>query len=54
MNKEQTMSTQRKRYSAEMKARVALEAMKGQKMANEIASDYRRPSLAAYYDEDFE
>ncbi len=25
-----------------------------QKLDNEIASDYHRPSLAAYYDEDFE
>ncbi len=34
------MSTQRKRYSAEVKAKVALEAIKGQKTANEIASEY--------------
>ena len=31
---------QRKRYSAETKAKVALEAIKGQRTANEIASDY--------------
>ena len=34
------MATQRKRYSAELKARVALEAIKGQKTTNEIASEY--------------
>lgn len=34
------MVTQRKRYSAEVKARVALEAIKGRKTANEIASEY--------------
>lgn len=34
------MATQRKRYSAELKARVALEAIKGQKTTNELASDY--------------
>jgi transposase-like protein len=48
------MSVQRKRYSAEEKTRVVIEAIRGQKTANEIASDYHRPSLAAYYDEDFE
>jgi transposase-like protein len=31
---------QRKRYSAEMKARVALEAIKGQKTMNEFAMEY--------------
>jgi putative transposase len=31
---------QRKRYSAEIKAKVALEAIKGQKTANEIAAEY--------------
>ena len=30
----------RKRYSKEFKAKVALEALKGQKTANEIASEY--------------
>jgi hypothetical protein len=30
------MSTQRKRYSAEFKARVALEALKGLKTVNEL------------------
>lgn len=34
------MTGQRKRYSAELKAKVALEAIKGHKMANEIASAY--------------
>lgn len=34
------MSVQRKRYSAETKAKVALEAIKGQRTANEIASAY--------------
>ena len=30
----------RKRYSAELKTKVALEAIKGQKTSNEIASEY--------------
>jgi putative transposase len=34
------MSTQRKRYSAECKARVALDAIKGHKTVNELASLY--------------
>jgi putative transposase len=34
------MSTQRKRYSAEFKARVALDAIKGHKTINELASLY--------------
>ena len=34
------MSTQRKRYSAEFKARVALDAIKGHKTVNELASTY--------------
>ena len=34
------MLTQRKRYSAEFKARVALDAIKGHKTANELASTY--------------
>jgi hypothetical protein len=34
------MSVQRKRYSAELKARVALEAIRGQITANEIAAEY--------------
>jgi len=34
------MSTQRKQYSAEFKARVALEALKGLKTVNELASTY--------------
>ena len=32
------MPTQRKRYSAEFKARVALEALKGYKTVNALAS----------------
>jgi transposase len=34
------MSVHRKRYSAEEKARVAIEAIKGQKTLNELAADY--------------
>ncbi len=34
------MSVQRKQYSAELKTRVALEAIKGHKTVNEIASEY--------------
>ena len=34
------MSTQRKQYSAEFKARVALEALKGLKTVNALASTY--------------
>jgi len=34
------MSVQRKRYSAELKAKVALEAIKCQKTTNEIAAEY--------------
>jgi transposase-like protein len=34
------MSTQRKQYSAELKARVALEALKGLKTVNELARTY--------------
>jgi transposase-like protein len=34
------MSTQRTQYSAEFKARVALEALKGLKTVNEFASTY--------------
>ena len=34
------MTGQRKRYSAELKTKVALEAIKGQKTANEIATEY--------------
>lgn len=34
------MVTPRKRYSAELKAKVALEAIKGQKTTNEIAAEY--------------
>ena len=34
------MTTQRKRYSAEFKARMAFEALKGEKTINELASEY--------------
>ena len=34
------MTGQRKRYSAELKSKVALEAIRGQKTTNEIASEY--------------
>lgn len=34
------MTGQRKRYSAELKTKVALEAIRGQKTSNEIASEY--------------
>ena len=34
------MAGQRKRYSAELKYKVALEAIRGHKTANEIASEY--------------
>ena len=34
------MSTQRKQYSAEFRARVALEALKGYKTVNELATTY--------------
>ncbi len=34
------MAMPRKRYSAEIKAKVALEAIKGQKTTNEIANEY--------------
>ena len=40
MDEEDRMSTQRKRYSAEFKARVALEALKGHTTVNELASAY--------------
>jgi putative transposase len=33
------MSTQRKKYSADFKAKAALEALKGQRLVNEIASE---------------
>jgi putative transposase len=35
------MKSQRKRYSAEFKARVALEALKAQKTINEIATRFQ-------------
>ncbi len=34
------MPNHRKRYSADLKAKVALEAIKGHKTANEIAAEY--------------
>ena len=34
------MAGQRKRYSVELKTKVALEAIKGHKTANEIATEY--------------
>ena len=34
------MAGQRKRYSTELKTKVALEAIKGQKTTNEIAAEY--------------
>ena len=34
------MQTQRRRYSAEFKAKVALEAIRGQRTSNEIAGAY--------------
>jgi transposase-like protein len=34
------MPGKRKRYSANLKAKVAVEAIKGQKTANEIAAEY--------------
>ena len=34
------MGKQRKRYSVELKTKVALEAIKGHKTANEIAGEY--------------
>jgi putative transposase len=40
LKREQQMSKQRKTYSAEFKARVALAAIKGQHTINEIASTY--------------
>ena len=36
------MKNDRKSYSGEWKAKVALEAIKGQRTINEIASDYKR------------
>jgi transposase-like protein len=37
------MKSQRKRHSAEFKAKVALEALKGQKTLNEIATKFEVP-----------
>src|SRR4029453_6949617 len=44
------MSTQRKQYSAEFKARVALEALKGLKTVNGLASTYGvHPTQSAHW-----
>jgi len=44
------LTGQRKRYSAELKTRVALEAIKGHKTANEIAAEYAvHPSQIAQW-----
>src|SRR5262245_59190192 len=44
------MATQRKRYSAEYEVRVTLEALKGQKSINRLASTYRvHPTQGAYW-----
>ena len=40
------MSVHRKRYSADEKTRVAIEAMKGQKTLNELAAKYGLSLLA--------
>lgn len=48
--KENTVVGQRKRYSAELKTKVALEAIKGHKTANEIAAEYAvHPSQIAQW-----
>jgi hypothetical protein len=44
------MIQQRKRYSAELKAKVALEAIKGHKTANEVAAILLLLSRAARED----
>jgi len=44
------MAGQRKRYDAALKARVALEALKGQRTTNEIGSVYSvHPNLVAQW-----
>lgn len=35
------MKTERKSYSSEWKAKIAVEAIKGERTINEIASDYK-------------
>jgi len=40
VRRREKMSVQRKRYSAEEKTRVAIEAIKGQKTLNELAGEY--------------
>src|SRR5829696_7816383 len=48
--REPAMSRQRKSYSAELKARVALEAIKGQMTVNQIATRYDvHPNLVAQW-----
>ena len=48
------MTGQRKRYSAELKTKVALEAMKGYKTANEIAAEYGvHPTQIAQWNQNF-
>ena len=44
------MKTQRKRHSADFKAKVALEAIRGQKTINEIAAKYQvHPNLVTQW-----
>jgi putative transposase len=44
------MKSQRKRHSAEFKAKVALEAIKGQQTINEIAAKYQvHPNLVTQW-----
>ena len=44
------MTSQRKRHSAEFKAKVALEAIKGQKTINELAAKYQvHPNLVTQW-----
>ena len=44
------MKRQRKQYSADLKARIALEAIKGQKTVQEIASHYGiHPNMVTHW-----
>ena len=43
------MAGQRKRYSTELKTKVALAAIKGHKTANEIAAEYEVPEYRIFY-----
>jgi transposase len=44
------MKRQRRRYSADLKARIALEAIKGQRTIQEIASHYEiHPNLVTHW-----